>query len=565
MERGARAAGRPFDFAEPRNWPVWRDFEQGQYARTGAPRATAARRLGRPRRGDQSRRHRPTRTTARAHAYPAGAAPASAHAEPRRPRRPRRAAAAPAEPPLLRRLAVPSRAPLLRGSACSRSSRACAAARLARGLAARAAERRAGRPGTALRAGFLARLSRRSSSTCSAWPPALGGGADSRQSQRSPSRSSSSRWPRRCCSRPTPGRTGSYGRIANDARRNPYRDPPDRVPGRPGLPYAGADWRDTTSVYGPAFTLASQPVARRGRRLGQRRRVDLQDARGPRGAGRGSARSPARARPALRAGVRRLEPAARRPSRGRRPQRRGWPRPVRRRAGACACRPAAAGPVRSGRSRSSSSGSPLVFLPLRALEPRRDRPADRPSRLRARGGRLLAPATGRYGLGWLTAFGPLAREREPGDELRAPAPPRTARGAGRARPGPRGRVRRRPTLARPRGEARSCAARLAAARCCSPTPWLAVWYTSWAVPLAAVEDDGRRSSLARALRLPAAADDPALVALAGRRARRPPRRRAATRDRAAARRPPLRPRAPRRAVHVARPRLVDGDPAGVEQ
>jgi Glycosyltransferase family 87 len=32
-------------------------------------------------------------------------------------------------------------------------------------------------------------------------------------------------------------------------------------PDNPAVDYAGADWRDETSVYGPAFTLASQPVA----------------------------------------------------------------------------------------------------------------------------------------------------------------------------------------------------------------------------------------------------------------------------------------------------------------
>jgi len=51
-----------------------------------------------------------------------------------------------------------------------------------------------------------------------------------------------------------------YGRLANDGH-DPYAEAPERFPGNPAFPYAGADWRDTTSVYGPAFTLASQPVA----------------------------------------------------------------------------------------------------------------------------------------------------------------------------------------------------------------------------------------------------------------------------------------------------------------
>ena len=51
-----------------------------------------------------------------------------------------------------------------------------------------------------------------------------------------------------------------YGRLANDGH-DPYAEAPERFPANPAFPYAGADWRDTTSVYGPAFTLASQPVA----------------------------------------------------------------------------------------------------------------------------------------------------------------------------------------------------------------------------------------------------------------------------------------------------------------
>jgi hypothetical protein len=51
-----------------------------------------------------------------------------------------------------------------------------------------------------------------------------------------------------------------YGAIANDDG-DPYRDTPAEHPGNPAFPHAGADWRDTTSVYGPAFMLLSQAVA----------------------------------------------------------------------------------------------------------------------------------------------------------------------------------------------------------------------------------------------------------------------------------------------------------------
>lgn len=53
-----------------------------------------------------------------------------------------------------------------------------------------------------------------------------------------------------------------YGRIAAVDGGNPYRDPPDAFPADPAYPFAGHAWRDTTSVYGPVFTLASEPIGR---------------------------------------------------------------------------------------------------------------------------------------------------------------------------------------------------------------------------------------------------------------------------------------------------------------
>jgi Glycosyltransferase family 87 len=53
-----------------------------------------------------------------------------------------------------------------------------------------------------------------------------------------------------------------YGWIAAEGGGNPYLDPPSAFPESPAAPYLGAAWRDTTTVYGPAFTLVSEPVAR---------------------------------------------------------------------------------------------------------------------------------------------------------------------------------------------------------------------------------------------------------------------------------------------------------------
>jgi hypothetical protein len=51
-----------------------------------------------------------------------------------------------------------------------------------------------------------------------------------------------------------------YGAIAAEGG-NPYRDTPGDYPANPAYEHAGFDWRDTISVYGPAFTLLSEGVA----------------------------------------------------------------------------------------------------------------------------------------------------------------------------------------------------------------------------------------------------------------------------------------------------------------
>ena len=73
-----------------------------------------------------------------------------------------------------------------------------------------------------------------------------------------------------------------YGRIAAVHDGNPYVDVPSDYPDDPSYEYAGAAWRDTTSVYGPLFTSVSGArrsdlgLVRRGRGL------DLQDDGGAR-------------------------------------------------------------------------------------------------------------------------------------------------------------------------------------------------------------------------------------------------------------------------------------------
>jgi alpha-1,6-mannosyltransferase len=54
----------------------------------------------------------------------------------------------------------------------------------------------------------------------------------------------------------------SYGWIGSSGGGNPYTEAPEQFPANPALPWMGSAWIDTTSVYGPAFTIASEPLAR---------------------------------------------------------------------------------------------------------------------------------------------------------------------------------------------------------------------------------------------------------------------------------------------------------------
>ena len=138
---------------------------------------------------------------------------------------------------------------------------------------------------------------------------------------------------------------------------NPYRDAPSDFPGNPAYEHAGFAWRDTTSVYGPAFTLGSELVARA---VGSSRDAAAWTFKVLAALGMlaltGLAAVLARER-ARRCGARRLEPALRDPLRRRRPQRLGDDGARAR--GARARRLGRARPRREppGRSRSSSSGS----------------------------------------------------------------------------------------------------------------------------------------------------------------------------------------------------------------
>ena len=280
-----------------------------------------------------------------------------------------------------------------------------------------------------------------------------------------------------------------YGWIAADGGGNPYADPPVAFPENPALPHLGADWRDTTSVYGPAFTLVSEPVA---------------EAVG------GSADSAAWLFKALAAAgvlaaVLAVSRATRRPALA--AALLGWNPVIAVHAAGGGHNDALLAALLSGAvafavaRRETSSGVlwalatlvkwvPLVFFALAALAARaRGRPTGIGAAL-ATAAAVGAVATWRYGLDWLGAAGPLLdnAERETSyalpsrlEQLGIPdAVALTAAGIALAA----GLV----LLGR---EAMHGRARLGRAACLvlATTPYLAVWYLAWAVPLVAVDED----------------------------------------------------------------------------
>jgi Glycosyltransferase family 87 len=291
----------------------------------------------------------------------------------------------------------------------------------------------------------------------------------------------------------------SYGRIATVHDGNPYRDPPADFPDDPSFPYVGADWRDTTSVYGPAFTLASEPLAL---------------------AAGESANAAAWIYKALAALAVLVATALA-----------VWLSP--RRAFACVfagwnpllaihfaggghndawiaalvlgamALSAAARPAWAGAAWAVAvlvKWVPLVFLPLRALEARKTG-----RRIDHRGFAVAAAvvivlATVSYGLGWLEAFGPLARNANTETSY---ALPHRLQELGVPRAAALGLfgIAFAVAYAYLVREALDGRARLGLAACALMlvAPWLVVWYVVWAVPLAAAEDDGTAQLLSLGL------------------------------------------------------------------
>ena len=287
-----------------------------------------------------------------------------------------------------------------------------------------------------------------------------------------------------------------YGRIATVHDGNPYVDRPDEFPDDPAYEHAGAAWRDTTSVYGPAFTLVSEMVAR---------------------VAGGSAAAAAWIYKVLAAvGVLACVLLAARLARDRpyaaalvgwNPlfavhfagggHNDSWPVAL-----------TLAALVLAATGRRAAAGVawaiailikwiPLVFFALRVLQARASR--RRVSHAAFAGAVLavLALATWRYGLDWIRAAGPLRRNAEEQSEYALPhrleqlgVPHEVAVAVAVV-----GLVVGLAWLAR---EARRGRARLGLAGCLllATTPWLTPWYAIWALPLAAAEEDRRAQLIA---------------------------------------------------------------------
>ncbi len=287
-----------------------------------------------------------------------------------------------------------------------------------------------------------------------------------------------------------------YGRIATANDGNPYADVPSDFPDDPSYEYAGAAWRDTTSVYGPAFTLVSEVVAL----------VSGTSAAAAAWIFKTMAALAVLACVLLAARLARDRPYA--------AMLVGWnPLFAVHFAGGGhndalmtalvlgALALAAAG--RRGLAAAAWVGAvlikwiPLLFFALRVLEARATGRNVSHRGFAVAATVFVALATWRYGLDWLRAFGPLARNAEGQTSYALPnrveqlgVPSAVALGLAAI-----ALVAGLAWLAR---EALRGRARLGLAACLvlATTPWLAPWYTIWALPLAAAEDDRRAQLIA---------------------------------------------------------------------
>ena len=290
-----------------------------------------------------------------------------------------------------------------------------------------------------------------------------------------------------------------YGRLTAVHGANPYTDRPDGFADDPAFKRMGAQWRDTTTVYGPAFTLASEghalAVGKSGAAAAWTYKVlaalallivTWLAAR-------------LAARPAFAAAFVGWNPLLAVHFAG------GGHNDAWMMALAMGALVLAASGRREWAGAAWAASIAVkwvafVFLPLRALEARRrGRQVGHMGFAAAAVGAAVL-ASWRYGSGWLDAFGPVARNLREGARYSIPS--------------------RLESLGLPHGAAVGLLAAvfglaylwllveawrgrarlaLAAGLLVVAAPWLVAWYAVWTVPLAAIEEDRLARVLALAL------------------------------------------------------------------
>ena len=279
----------------------------------------------------------------------------------------------------------------------------------------------------------------------------------------------------------------SYARLAVVHGANPYRAVPADEPDDPSLPWVGTAWRRTSSIYGPAFTLASEPVGR----------TSSPDAAAWIFKGAAALAMLLATLAAARVAANRAAAVAFV----------GWNPVVALHAAGGGHNDAWMAALVTGALALSVAGRrqlagaawaaailvkwiPLVLLPLHLLGERRAHRQFGWLGFAAAGGLLAVAATVRYGTGWLRALEPVARKA--GEQTSFALPSRMA-GLGVPRELAaallaaaflaayallvREAARGRPRLA------------LASVLLLFATPWLVVWYLAWPVSLAGAEED----------------------------------------------------------------------------
>lgn len=287
-----------------------------------------------------------------------------------------------------------------------------------------------------------------------------------------------------------------YGRIAAVHDGNPYVDTPSEFPTDPAYAYAGANWRETTSVYGPAFTLLTEVVAH---------------VSGPSAAAAAWIFKTLAALAVLACVVLAARLARDRPFAAALV---GW-NPL------LAIHFAGGGHndallvaltlgalVLAAAGRRGLAGAlwalavlikwiPLVFFALRAVEARAARRRVSHAGFAAAALVVIGLATWRYGFDWLQAVAPLARNAE--SQTRYALPHRLEQfGVPHALALGSAIVALLAGLAWLAREAFRGRMRLGLAGCLllATTPYLTAWYVVWALPLAAAEDDRRAQLIA---------------------------------------------------------------------